>query len=132
MAHHLNLTARKYKMTIFSTITKSKAVLRNHIQKVQIEINDKIMAQVTDFIYLVFHISEYKSNLEDKLQLYNKMNGVLRRHFVKQMKIETKLSIPSITAKAALKFGSGYRIMKKREEKRLEAAEMKFLDIFVE
>ena len=60
------------------------------------------------------------------------MNRVLWRHFVKQMEIETKLSITSITAKAALKFGSGYRIMKKREEKRLEAAEMNFLDTILE
>jgi hypothetical protein len=60
MAHHLNLTARKYKMTIFSTITNSKAMLGNHIQRVQIVINGKIMEEVTDFIYLAFRISEYK------------------------------------------------------------------------
>jgi len=31
MAQHLNLTARKYKMTISSTKTKSMAMLGNHI-----------------------------------------------------------------------------------------------------
>jgi hypothetical protein len=31
MAHQLNLTARKYKMTISSTMTKSMAMLGNHI-----------------------------------------------------------------------------------------------------
>jgi len=35
-------------------------MLRNHIQKVQIVINDNIMEEVTDFIYLAFRISEYK------------------------------------------------------------------------
>ena len=74
-----------------------------------------------------YRISEYGSDLEDKLQTYNKINGVIRRHFVKQMNKETKLRIHNITAKAALKFGSEAWILKKREEQRLEAAQMKFL-----
>ena len=40
---------------------------------------------------------------------------------------ETKLRIHNITAKAALKFGSEVWALKKREEQRLEAAQMKFL-----
>ena len=43
------------------------------------------------------------------------------------MNKETKLRIHNITAKAALKFGSEAWVLKKREEQRLEAAEMKFL-----
>jgi hypothetical protein len=39
---------------------------------------------------------------------------------------ETKLRIYNITAKAALKFGSEVWLLKKRD-KRLEAAQMKFL-----
>ena len=35
-------------------------------------INDNIIEQVTDFKYLGYHISEYGSDLEDKLQTYNK------------------------------------------------------------
>ena len=42
-------------------------------------INDNIIEQVTDFKYL----SEFKSDLEDKLQTYNKTNGAIRRHFGK-------------------------------------------------
>ena len=74
-----------------------------------------------------YRISEYKSDLEDNLQTYNKINGVIRRHFGKQMNRETKLRIHNITAKAALKFGSEDWVRKKREEQRLEAAQMKFL-----
>ena len=44
-------------------------------------------------------ISEYKSDLEDKLQTYNKINVAIRIHFGKQMNKETKLRI-HITAKA--------------------------------
>ena len=43
------------------------------------------------------------------------------------MNKETKLRIQNITAKAALEFGSEAWVLKKREEQRLEAAQMKFL-----
>ena len=52
-----------------------------------------------------YRISEYKSDVEDKLQTYNKINGAIWRHSGKQMNKETKLRIHNITAKAALKFG---------------------------
>ena len=61
------------------------------------------------------------------MQTYSKINGAIRRHFGKQMNKETKLRIHIITAKAALKFGSEAWVLKKREEQRLEAAQMKFL-----
>ena len=43
------------------------------------------------------------------------------------MNKETKLRIHNITAKAALKSGSEAWVLKKREEQRLETAQMKFL-----
>jgi len=100
---------------------------RNHKQRVKIVINDNIIEQVTDFKYLGYCIPEFKSDVEDKLQTYNKINRAIRRHFGKQMNKETKLRIHNITAKAALKFGSEAWVLKKREEKRLEAAQIKFL-----
>jgi len=90
-------------------------------------INDNIIEQVTGFKYLGYRISEYKSDLEDKLQTYNKINGAIRRHFGKQMNKDTKLRIYNITAKAALKFGSEAWVLKKREEEGSEAAQIKFL-----
>ena len=83
MAHNLNLIARKYKMTIASSKTKSIAMWGNHIQRVKIVINDNIIEQVADFKYLGYRISEYGSDLEDKLQTYNKINGAIRRRFGK-------------------------------------------------
>ena len=41
--------------------------------------------------------------------------------------VVVKLRIHNITVKAALKFGSEVWVLKKREEQRLEAAQMKFL-----
>ena len=89
-------------------------------------INDNLIEQVKDFKYLGYRISEYKSYLEEKLQTYNKINGVIRRYFGKQMN-KKKLRIHNITAKAALKFGSEASVLKKREEQHLETAQIKFL-----
>ena len=119
IAYHLNLIAGKYKMTISSTKTKSMAVCGNHIQRVKIVINNNVIEQVTNFKYLGYSISEYKTDLEDKLQTYNKINGAIQRHFGKQMNKETKLRIHNITAKAALKFGSEAWVLKKTNMSRL-------------
>jgi hypothetical protein len=75
----------------------------NHIQRVKTVINYNTVEQITYFKYLGYCISEYKSDLGNKLQTYNKINGAIKRHFGKQMSKETKLRI-QITAKAALKF----------------------------
>jgi len=50
-------------MTISSTKTKSMAMWGNRIQRVKIVINDNIIEQVTEFKYLGYRISEYKSDL---------------------------------------------------------------------
>jgi len=60
MVHHLNLIARKYKMTIYSAKTKSMAMWGNHIQRVIIVINNNIIEQVTDFKYLGYCISHIR------------------------------------------------------------------------
>ena len=106
MAHHLNLITRKYKMTISSTKIKSMAMSGNHIQTVKSVISDNIFEQVRDFKFLGYRISEYGSDIGDKLQTYNKINRATRRHFGKKLNTETKLRFHNITAKAALKFGS--------------------------
>ena len=98
------------------------AMCGNHIQRVKSVKNNNIIEQVTDFKYLGYCISEFKSDVEDKLQTYNKINGAIRRHFGKQMNEETKLRIHNITGKAALEFGSEAWVLKKKEEQRLESA----------
>jgi hypothetical protein len=109
------------KSSIFTFLAKFQIT---HFKKLE---EHNVIEQVTDFKYLEYRISEGKSDLEDKLQTYIKINGAIRRHFGKQMNKETKLRIHNITAKAALKFGNEAWVLKKREEQRLEAAQMKFL-----
>jgi len=43
------------------------AMWGNYIQRVKIVINNNIIEQVTDFKYLGYRISEYGSDLEDKI-----------------------------------------------------------------
>jgi hypothetical protein len=131
MAYHLNLIARKYKINIPSTKTKSMTMRGSDIQRAKIVINDNPVEQVSGFKYLGYLTLDYKSDLEDKIQTYNKINGVIRRHFGKQMTKETKLRIHNITAKAALKFGSEAWVLKKQDEQRLEAAQKKNFKIFI-
>jgi hypothetical protein len=99
----------------------------DHIQRVKFVINNNPIEQLSEFKYVGYLIWDYKSVLGDMIQTYNKINGVIRRRFGKQMTKETKLRIHNITAKAALKFGSEAWVLKKRDAHRLEAAQMKFL-----
>ena len=48
------------------------AMWGNHIQRIKNMINDNNIEQVTDFKCLRHRTSEYKSDLKDKLQTYNK------------------------------------------------------------
>jgi hypothetical protein len=60
------------------------AMCGSHIQRVKTVINGNLSEQVTDFKYLGYRMSGYKSDLEDKLQTYNKINGAIRRLFGKK------------------------------------------------
>jgi len=53
---------------------------------------DAIILQIRRaFKYLGYRISEYKSDLEDKLQTYNKINGAIRRNFRKKNEQRNKI-----------------------------------------
>jgi hypothetical protein len=53
-------------------------------------IEGKIIEQVTEFTYQGNKISEYKEDIENKLQTYSRINGIIKRNFGKQMSIQTK------------------------------------------
>jgi len=69
------------------------AMWGNHIQRVKIVKKCNIIEKVTDYKYLGYCIWEYKSDLEDKLQTYNKIYGAIRRHFGKQSQEFTTLQL---------------------------------------
>jgi hypothetical protein len=68
-----------------------------------------------------------EKDINIKLQRYNKINGIIKRHFGKHMTVDTKLRIHNITFKAALCYGGEVWIINKRDAQKLEAAEMRFL-----
>jgi hypothetical protein len=55
------------------------------------------------------------------------MNGIIKRHFGKNMTVGTKLRIHNITSKATLCYGSKVWIINKRDAQQLEAAQIRFL-----
>ena len=62
MAYHLNLSSKIIQNDYIQHKNKSSGdVGGNHIQRVKIWINDSIIEQVTDFKYLGYCISEYKT-----------------------------------------------------------------------
>jgi hypothetical protein len=90
-------------------------------------IDGKIIEQETEFNNVGSKISEYKKDMEYKLQTYNRINGIIKSNFDKQMSNQTKLRIDNITAKTALKYGSETWVLNKRDKQRLEAAQMRYL-----
>jgi hypothetical protein len=87
----------------------------------------KIIQQVTEFKCLWNKISEYKKDMEYKLQTHDGINGIIKRNFGKQMPNETKLRIHNITVETALKYGSETWVLNKKNKQCLEAAQMRFL-----
>jgi hypothetical protein len=126
-SHQLNKIAKEYNMSVSTEKTKAMAMCGNVIKRVKIEIENRIIEQVSDFKYLGHMFSDQLKDIDIKLQTYNKLNGVIKRNFGKQMTTETKLKLHNITSKPALKYGSKTWVMNKRDTQRLEAAQMRFL-----
>jgi hypothetical protein len=108
----LNKIAKKYKIKISETKTKAMAMCGNTIQRVKI----KIIEQVSALKYSGNTISHYNNDaqLESNIQIYNRMNGIIRRHFGNQTSKETQLRRHNITSKSALRYGSENWILKQK------------------
>jgi hypothetical protein len=72
-------------------------------------------------------ISNINININAKLQRYNKINGIIKRHFGKQMTTDTTLRLHNITSKASLCYGSENWTINNRDAQNLEAAQMRLL-----
>jgi hypothetical protein len=113
--NELNKIVKKYDMKMTTTKTKTLGKCGKNIQRAKIEIEGKIIEQVSSFNCLGNLISNEEKDINIKLQRYNKMNGIIKRHFGKHMTIDTKLRIHNITSKAALCYGSEAWIINKRD-----------------
>jgi hypothetical protein len=97
-----------------STIKQSMAICGKNIQRAKIVIGDTVIEEVADFMYLGNMISEFKTDITIRIHRYNKINGTIKRYFVKNMLPNTKLRLYNITSKAALKFGSEVWVLNKK------------------
>jgi hypothetical protein len=105
-ANTLHKTARKYNMTVSNTKTKSMPTCGKKLLRARTFIDDTIIEQVRDSMYLGNMIFEFKSDIAGKIHQYNKVNGTIERYFGKNVLTSTKLRLYNITSKAALKYGS--------------------------
>jgi RNA binding exosome subunit len=106
IVNELDKIVKKYGTKISTTKTKTTGLCGKNIQRVKIEIEGKMIEQVSSFNYLGNLISNEEKDINIKLQRYNKMNGIIKCNFAKHMTMDTKLRIHNITSKAALCYGS--------------------------
>jgi hypothetical protein len=97
---------------------------KSNIQRV--ELDEKIIEQVSEYKYPGNIIFFGNKDIEFKVQTCNKVNGIIRQTFGKQMSRESQPRLHNITSKAALTRGSENWILRQRKQ-RLEAAQMKFV-----
>jgi hypothetical protein len=90
-------------MEISEEKTKSTAVTGKTPHIVKVLINNKIIEQRMDSIYLVSHISpfEHQKDTDRNLMEYNKLNEVLRRNSGKQMRKTFQIRFHEVIAKPA-------------------------------
>lgn len=100
----------------------------NHTQGVKTVMNGNPTEHMSVFKYVGYLALNYKSESNEKLQIYSKLHGNIRR----QMTEETELRIHNIAVRVALKFCSEAWVLRKRHEQNLEASPMKFLRHWLE
>jgi hypothetical protein len=62
----------------------------NEIRRLKIVMEGTLLNKVTEFDYLGNKISEYKKDMEYKLQTYNNISEIIETNFGKQMRNQTK------------------------------------------
>lgn len=124
----LNEIASSFNMKISVNKTKTMAFLGSHPIRAKIVINDKIIEQVNTFKYLGCSITYgKKSEIENKLNIFNYFCGTIRRTLGKKVRKETLLKFYKAMAIPAFTYGCECWTLNKDQERRIEAGEMKFL-----
>ena len=76
-------------MTYISKI-EALAICGENLKKIKIELEGRVIEQVTEFTYLGNMICECKPDTEIKMHKYNKLNRMIKRHPGKQISEHTK------------------------------------------
>lgn len=124
----LNKIASDFNLLISTSKSKTMAFKGSLPLRVKIVINDQIIEQVNTFKYLGYNVT-YGTNkeIESKINIFNLFCGTIRRTLGKKVQKGTLLKFYKVMALPALLYGSENWVLKKRDESRIEASEMKFL-----
>jgi hypothetical protein len=68
-----------------------------------------------------------KTDLEDNIEKYNKINGIIRRHFGENMRPELQVRMHNVLSKPAMMYGSETWILRPQDCRRIETSQMRFL-----
>lgn len=124
----LNEVASKYNMIISTDKTKVMAFLGSYPIRTKIVLNNKTIEQVNTFKYLGCNVTYNKSReIDDKLNAFNYFCGTIRRTLGRKVRKETLLKFYKVMALPALLYGCENWVLRKKDERRIEAVEMKFL-----
>jgi hypothetical protein len=104
----LNRVLQSYDVKISTDKTKAIAVEGRQIRRVKIIVNGNLIEQLNSFKCLGCNIATHKMNidLEDNIEKYNKINGIIRRHFGKNMGLEIQVRMHNVLRKPAMMYGS--------------------------
>jgi hypothetical protein len=114
---------------ILTDKTKAMAMEGRQIERVKIIINGKLTEQVNSFKYLGCNIATQKMNmdLDDNIEKYNMINGLIRRHFGKKMRPEIQVRMHNELSKPAMMYGGETWILRLQDCRRIETSQMRFL-----
>lgn len=125
--YQLNITSQNYKLNISVNKTKVLAFRGPETIRAKIVVEDKILEQINCFNYLGCNVSYIKNeDMRNKINKFNQMCGTIKRN-LKNTRKETKLKFYKVMAVPVLLYGSECWTMTKQDEKKIEAAEMRFL-----
>jgi hypothetical protein len=66
-------------------------------------------------------------DLENNIEKYNKINGIIKIHFGKNMRPELQVRMHNVLSKPAMMDGSETWVLRSQDCKRIETSQMKFL-----
>ena len=97
-----------------------------------IVINNKIIEQVTEFIYLESYLSQYNNQkyMDRNLLKYNWLNGTLKIYFGKQTRKEIQLRFHNIVSKPALLHGNECWTHRQTDKSRINSSQTRLLGSF--
>jgi hypothetical protein len=70
---------------------------------------------------------EHQKYIERNVMKYNKLNGVLRRKFGKQMRKDVKIRFHNVIAKSSLLYDTECWTLRRKDRNRINSSQMKFI-----